>query len=212
MGSARLCFAGGMGDIKASPGFLVKLFPRIATFGYECGVPRSKPNSTAQETCICERLLAARRERGLSRVEHARRAGIDSSQLRRYEEQLVPLRFEDARKLANAVEIGLRWLATGKGSAGQRIQISDEELPHKPAEGALLSDIFDSMISQLWEERGKTAVSDDQNDGKLGGVVRCYPFGSGWVRRCRITCRTIETRAREIPSGHDRGLLETEKY
>lgn len=101
-----------------------------------------------RERAICDRLRAFRATISLARPDFARRAGMDSSVLFRYEAGRVALRFDDARRILNSFAISCRWLATGWG----KIQIprripSAEELGVRGRD--LFSCVYDEHLKDL---------------------------------------------------------------
>lgn len=60
-----------------------------------------------------ERLRAARKEKGLTQVDLAEKAGIAVNSVRLYESGKVTPKFDAMRKLANALEIDINWLLNG---------------------------------------------------------------------------------------------------
>ena len=91
-------------------------------------MPRKNP-LPIREREICHRLLSARKALRLTRVAFAREAGIDSSELRRYEEARSPLLARSALALCHAHGFGLPWLATGKESpvVGPHVPVLSEQ-------------------------------------------------------------------------------------
>ena len=121
-------------------------------------MPRKNPLPIG-EIQICDRLVKARKALRLSRATFASEAGIDSTQLARYEHKLAPLKVRDALKICAAIGISLRWLATGKSDPGQCIPIAENVLPKELPTTALLSHVFDEHLASIWTERETVARS-----------------------------------------------------
>jgi len=87
-------------------------------------MPRKTP-LPEREVAICNRLREFREMTQLSRVAFARKAGVDSSLLVRYDFLLTPVRYGPAYKLISTYAINPRWLATGEGQRVSRLAMID---------------------------------------------------------------------------------------
>ncbi|MDR3401824.1 MAG: helix-turn-helix transcriptional regulator [Chthoniobacter sp.] len=111
-------------------------------------VPRKNP-LPEREQWICRRLATARKILGLSRVAAARKAGIDSTHLRRYEEARTRLRYDDAKKLSRVIGVALPWLAGANTGATEGMDLDDSSFATKLDERALLSEVFEKHLRPL---------------------------------------------------------------
>ncbi|MEP6667902.1 MAG: helix-turn-helix domain-containing protein [Chthoniobacter sp.] len=114
----------------------------------QSAVPRKHP-IPPQEIKICERLLDARLHKGMSRVAVAKRAEMDSSQLRRYEDGLVPLRYDDAKRLSLALEVGLPYLAGVVARMRDHLSIDDSSFAEHVKPRSLFSEIYTQYLSDI---------------------------------------------------------------
>jgi transcriptional regulator with XRE-family HTH domain len=108
-------------------------------------VPRRNP-MTGREAAICGRVQEFRRFTDLSRTAFAKRAGIDTSALVRYELHRAALKYADASRLNRAFYMSPEWLATGTGSPMSCVPFDDTAFAERTPFRALFTAIYDRFV------------------------------------------------------------------
>jgi transcriptional regulator with XRE-family HTH domain len=104
-----------------------------------------------REREIAARLREARMRDGLSRVDLAKRIGVDSSKLTNYELGRAATPYHVAAKVAAVTDTTLRWLAIGEFPIHGFNEMPQEFEMLIPLT-ALLSNVFDRIIAPNWHQ------------------------------------------------------------
>jgi transcriptional regulator with XRE-family HTH domain len=103
-------------------------FKDLDFFGRLKPMPRVNPIPEAERS-ICERVHLARKSSGFTRVEVARRAGVDSGYLAGVEHARNPLKYSLAYRIITLLRINPAWLLFGVGSmTGPAVLLPPEAL------------------------------------------------------------------------------------
>lgn len=86
------------------------------------------------DTPVSERIKSCRENLHLSQVQLAEQAGINPTQLYRYESGKAPLRLDAAEKIASALDVSTAWLVHGTLPIARQTQID----PPVPTEDGLV--------------------------------------------------------------------------
>jgi len=105
-------------------------------------MPRKNPLPEFEAT-ICRRLLEFREASGLSRVDFAQRAGIDSTTLSNLEHLRSPLGYWNGKKICNNLGLNPDWLVREAISRGSPIWTGQLEGPFEAT--ASDSDLFSNV-------------------------------------------------------------------
>ena len=86
------------------------------------------------DTPVSERIKSRRENLHLSQVQLAEQAGINPTQLYRYESGKAPLRLDAAEKIASALDVNTAWLVHGTPPIARETQVD----PPAPIAGGLI--------------------------------------------------------------------------
>lgn len=115
----------------------------------------------SDDTHVSERLKSCREDLRISQVQLAELAGINPTQLYRYESGKARLRMEAAEKIAAALSVSSAWLMHGTLPIAGEAQIA----PPAPAEGGLILHSLElppalaSAVTHLSMQNGSTVES-----------------------------------------------------
>ncbi len=167
-----------------------------------------------REIHIGARLREARESTGLSRVEMAKRLGIDSASLANYEHGRVPTPYRVASQVAASANVNQRWLALGK-SPREPFFLVPESFDEGVPKRLLFSFVYDRTLSEEIESvmasfRSAFATSDKQLDVAFRALGAPSLMEPRTLRDAmlRNTVRGLERLALALPERGQDELIE----
>lgn len=166
-------------------------------------MPRKTP-LPEREVAICNRLREFREMTQLSRVAFARKAGVDSSLLVRYDFLLTPVRYGPAYRLISTYGVNPGWLATGIGPRFLSLSMPDPS-QGRELQQELFSSVYDTTLGTGLNQKAKRMVFD-MADRVL---VTFDDSPHGRVLFMQQLIELAEDAALLVPGAHLNGFLET---
>jgi hypothetical protein len=181
------------GDMGASILAPVNTLFRESFLQSSSTVPRKNPLDR-REREICQRLRAFRTDLGLSCVEFARRAGIDSSALVRHEHFRVPVRYGLVRTLVETFGLNEIWLAKGTGRSHG---------PHFLPEGFRSKLPSTLPFSEAFDRHISPAIVDEDDRGVFSAAAILRGEVPDWekIRSNIYVERTLARLSEELTTG-----------